>query len=323
MANVPTFDPNRPGAFPQANWRNRAIADVAEPGSTFKALVVAGALDHGVVTLETTVDCENGYFVYKRQPLRDVHAYGVLSVEDVIAKSSNIGAAKIGLLLGEQRLHQCVRAFGIGESTRLPLGGEVSGLFQPVRSWSKISAAWIPMGHEVAATPLQMAMAMSAIANGGRLMRPMLVKGLVDEEGETVAQYEPTVVRQVVSERAARQMTRALKTAVVSGTGKRANLEFYEVAGKTGTAQKIVDGRYSNTKHFVSFIGFFPADSPELCISVVMDEPRKGTYGGETAAPVWKRIAEGVSSYLAIPPTRGVESGMLTGPAVAGARDRL
>jgi cell division protein FtsI/penicillin-binding protein 2 len=323
MANVPTFDPNRPGAFPQENWRNRAIADVAEPGSTFKALVVAGALEEGVVTLDTEVNCENGYFTYKRQPLRDVHPYGMLRVEDVIAKSSNIGAAKIGLLLGEQRLHRCVRSFGIGEPTRVPLGGEVSGFFQPVKNWSKISAAWIPMGHEVATTPLQMVMAMSAIANGGKLMRPMLVKALMDEQGIAVANFEPTMVRQVVSDAAARQMKQALKTAVAAGTGKRANLEFYEVAGKTGTAQKIVDGRYSNTKHFVSFIGFLPADAPELCISVVMDEPRKGTYGGETAAPVWKRIAEKVSSYLSMPPSRGVEPPLLTGPPGPGLRDRL
>jgi cell division protein FtsI/penicillin-binding protein 2 len=205
----------------------------------------------------------------------------------------------------------------------VPLGGEVSGFFQPVKNWSKISAAWIPMGHEVATTPLQMVMAMSAIANGGKLMRPMLVKALMDEQGIAVANFEPTMVRQVVSDAAARQMKQALKTAVAAGTGKRANLEFYEVAGKTGTAQKIVDGRYSNTKHFVSFIGFLPADAPELCISVVMDEPRKGTYGGETAAPVWKRIAEKVSSYLSMPPSRGVEPPLLTGPPGPGLRDRL
>ncbi len=317
MANVPTFDPNRPGEALKDHWRNRAIADVAEPGSTFKPRVVAGALTEGVVNLDTTVHCENGYFVYKRQSLRDVHAYGVLRVEEVIAKSSNIGAAKIGIMMGEERLHHYVRAFGIGEPTRLPLGGEVRGLFNPVKNWSKISVAWIPMGHEVATTPLQMVMAMSAIANGGRLMRPMLVSALVDAQGRKVAQMEPTTVRQVVSESAARQMTQALKTAVLSGTGKRAKLEFYEVAGKTGTAQKLVDGRYSNTKHFASFIGFFPADAPELCISVVMDEPKKGSYGGETAAPVWKRIAERTSSYLGIPPTQGVEAPLLTGPAGA------
>ncbi len=313
MATVPTFDPNQPGAVPPGYLRNRAITDVAEPGSTFKALVVAAALNEGVVNLNTELFCEDGHFVYKRQALGDDHAYGLLRVEDIIAKSSNIGAAKIGILLGPDRLYRYVRAFGIGEPSGLPLGGEVAGLFRPTQQWSKISVAWIPMGHEVATTPLQMAMAISALANGGRLMRPMLVKTLLDEEGRTVAQQEPTMVRQVISGEAAHQITRALKSAVEYGTGKRAALEFYEVAGKTGTAQKLIDGRYSNQRHFTSFIGFFPADAPELCISVVMDDPKKGTYGSETTAPVWRRIAERTSAYLGIPPTRGVESPSLTG----------
>lgn len=313
LANLPTFDPNRPGAVPPGNWRNRAIADVLEPGSTFKALVVAGALQEKVVTLDTLVNCENGSFSYKRQTLHDVSPHGVLRVEDVIAKSSNIGAAKIGILLGEQRLHHYMRAFGMGEPTRVLLGGEVRGTVHPVKDWSKISVAWIPMGHEVAVTPLQMVMAMSAIANGGKLMRPMLVKALVDEAGRTVAESEPQVVRQVIDATAARSITQALKTAVLSGTGKKARLDFYEVAGKTGTAQKLIDGKYSTQKHFISFIGFFPADEPELCMAVFMDQPSKRAYGGEAAAPVWKRIAERVSSYLGIPPTQGVEPPLLTG----------
>jgi cell division protein FtsI/penicillin-binding protein 2 len=320
MANVPTFNPNRldPGA--SANWRNRAITDLAEPGSTFKALVVAGAFNEGLVNLDTEVNCERGAFRFHGRTLHDVsrYGYGMLRVEEVIAKSSNIGAAKIGIMLGKQRLYHYMRAFGMGEPTRLPLGGEVRGLVNPVKDWSKISVAWIPMGHEVATTPLQMVMAMSAIANEGRLMHPMLVKALVDEQGRMLTELEPTMVRQVVGEQAARQMTQALKTAVASGTGKRAKMEFYEVAGKTGTAQKIINGKHSSEKHFVSFIGFFPADEPELCISVVIDEPKSRRYGGETAAPVWKRIAERASSYLGIPATRGVDAPMLTGPARAG-----
>jgi cell division protein FtsI/penicillin-binding protein 2 len=320
MASVPTFNPNRlePGA--SANWRNRAITDLAEPGSTFKALVVAGAINEGLVNLDTEVNCENGAFRFNGKTLHDAsrYGYGILRVEDVMAKSSNIGAAKIGIMLGKQRLYHYMRAFGMGEPTRLPLGGEVRGVVNPVKDWSKISVAWIPMGHEVATTPLQMVMAMSAIANDGRLMRPMLVKALVDEQGRLLAELEPTMVRQVVGQQAARQMTQALKTAVASGTGKRAKMEFYEVAGKTGTAQKLINGKYSSEKHFVSFIGYFPADEPELCISVVLDETKSRRYGGETAAPVWKRIAERVSSYLGIPATRGVDAPMLTGPARAG-----
>jgi cell division protein FtsI/penicillin-binding protein 2 len=315
MANLPTFDPNRPGAVPPGNWRNRAITDVLEPGSTFKALVVAGALQDKVVTLDTEVNCEGGSFTYKRQTLHDVTPHGVLRVEDVVAKSSNIGAAKIGIMLGAQRLHQYMRAFGMGEPTRVLLGGEVRGMVHPVKDWSKISVAWIPMGHEVAVTPLQMVMAMGAIANDGKLMRPMLVKALVDEEGGIVAESAPKVVRQVIDETTARKITQALKTAVRSGTGKKAKLEFYDVAGKTGTAQKLVNGKYSTEKHYISFIGFFPADDPELCIAVFMDQPSKKAYGGEAAAPVWKRIAERVSSYLGIPPTQRVEAPLLTGSA--------
>jgi cell division protein FtsI/penicillin-binding protein 2 len=318
LANLPTFDPNRPGDSPRDAWRNRVITDTAEPGSTFKALVVSGALDAGVVDLPNTFDCENGSFAYRGQRLGDVHPHGLLTVEEIIALSSNIGAAKIGIQLGGERLYRIVRAFGIGEPTRIPLGGEVSGVIHPPKSWSKISVAWIPMGHEVAITPLQMTMAFGALANRGRLMRPMLVNAFLDEQGQVLAQCEPTMVRQVVSEATARKMVRAMKAGVAIGTGKKAQLPFYEVAGKTGTAQKLVNGVYSHSQHFASFIGFFPADQPQLLISVFLDDPKKGMYGGETAAPVFRRIAERAAAYLAIPPTKNLESPLLTGNPPAG-----
>ncbi|HKS36758.1 MAG TPA: penicillin-binding protein 2 [Verrucomicrobiae bacterium] len=305
MATLPGFNPNRIGSdIPMAHLRNRAITDIAEPGSTFKIVVVSGALTDGVVSLSDLFFCENGLFRYAGLPLRDDHhGYGDLTVEQIIAKSSNIGAAKIGIRMGKPRLYHHMRSFGFGEKTGITLPGEVNGTVHPLNKWQKPSISRIPMGHEVATTPLQMVMAMSAIANGGKLMRPMLVERLVDGTGRDVMRYEPQVVRQVISESASRFMVQALKRAVATnGTGVKARLEHYTVAGKTGTAQKLP---YTSGKYFSSFIGFFPADDPELCISVVLDDPDRrlgGYYGGETAAPIFRKIAERVAVQLNIPP---------------------
>jgi cell division protein FtsI/penicillin-binding protein 2 len=324
MANLPTFDPNRPGDEPAGQLRNRAITDLMEPGSTFKALVVAAALNEGLIRLEDKIECE-GQWYYRGFRVRDMRSYGPITVEEILARSSNIGAAKIGVQLGEERLHQYAQRFGIGDPTRILLGGEVSGLLHPLGSWSRISVASIPIGYEVAVTPLQMTMALSAIANGGVLMRPMLVSELLDQQGQVVARFDPTPVRQVVGEPAAGLMARALQTAVAEGTGRRAQLEYYQVAGKTGTARKLVKGDYDPFRHVGSFIGFFPAHDPQLCISVVVDAPkaviqgaRAAVYGGETAAPVFQRIAERAAVYLAIPPTRSPESSWLTSERAAG-----
>jgi cell division protein FtsI/penicillin-binding protein 2 len=303
LASLPNFDPNSPGDATADSRRNRVICDLAEPGSTFKIVVLSGALNEGVVGLEDVFDCENGHFQFRGQTLGDHHPNGVLTVENIIAKSSNIGAAKVGIRLGEALLHRYVRGFGFGERAGVPLPGEVRGIVHPTNRWSRISVAWIPMGHEVAVTPLQMVMAMSAVANGGRLLRPILVDHVEDDQGRLVGgRAQPVVVRQIISEAAARKMVQALKTAVVTGTGKRAQLDYYPVAGKTGTAQKIKDGVYSHTAYFASFIGFFPADDPQVCLAVVMDEPKKGSYGGETAAPVFQKIATRAAGYLGIPP---------------------
>lgn len=304
MVTLPNFDPNRPSAFTPDALRNRAISDVAEPGSTFKIVVVSGALNENIVSLTDQFDCEHGRFSYAGRILHDHDTkHGILSVESIITHSSNIGAAKIGIRMGEAKLYEYVSHFGFGTKTGVPLIGEVSGIVHPTKKWSKVSIAQIPMGHGVAVTPLQMVMAMSAIANGGHLMRPILVDRLEDEEGHVVAKYQPQMVREVVSSSTARQMVSALKTVVSpEGTAVKARLENYSVAGKTGTAQKIENGLYSSTKFFSSFIGFFPADDPELCISIVLDEPKQGHYGGETAAPYFKNIAERAANYLNIKP---------------------
>jgi len=305
MATVPNFDPNNPGASPADARRDRVISDIMEPGSTFKIVVVSGALNEGVVRLADTFDCDHGHFAYGGRVLHDHEPFDLLTAESIITKSSNIGAAKIGLRLGDDRLYDYARDFGFGQRTGIPLPGEVPGILHPVGDWSKVSIVQIPMGQGVAVTRLQMAMAMSAIANGGRLMQPTLVRRLVDRNGNLVAQYEPQMVRQVISPATARLMVEALETVPTpEGTAPEAAMANYTVAGKTGTAQKAGPDGYMPGKYFASFIGFFPADNPQLCISIVMDQPKEGYYGGQVCGPIFRGIAERCASYLNIPPDK-------------------
>jgi cell division protein FtsI (penicillin-binding protein 3) len=312
MATLPNFDPNNPGTVSADARRNRVISDVMEPGSTFKIVVVSGALNDGVVHLNDSFDCEQGHFAYAGRILHDHEPFGILTTEGIITKSSNIGAAKIGIKLGEDRLYDYACDFGFGERTGIPLPGEVGGILRPVKDWSKDSIAQIPMGHGVAVTRLQMIMAMCAVANNGWLMRPMLVKCLEDRDGNIVQQYSPQRVRQVVSESTDKMMIEALKTVVTpDGTAPGAAMKDYVVAGKTGTAQKVENGVYASGKYAASFIGFFPADDPQLCISIVMDEPKEGYYGGQVCGPVFKEIAERCASYLNIPPDENLSQPMV------------
>jgi cell division protein FtsI/penicillin-binding protein 2 len=308
MAVWPTYDPNLPGGCPEEYRKNRVIADINEPGSTFKIVVVSGALTDHLVRLGDAFFCENGIFSFAGHSLHDHGRYGNLSVETIITKSSNIGAAKIGIRLGQNRLYEHMRNFGFGQKTGIALPGEVSGILHPTKNWTKVSIAQIPMGHGVAVTPMQMAMAMSAIANKGLLMKPKIVDRLEDCEGNIMARFEPQSVRQVMTPEASFQMVKALKTVVTKeGTASRARLDHYTVAGKTGTAQKAENGGYSHEKYFSSFIGFFPADNPELCIGISLDCPKSGHYGGEVCAPVFKEIAERTANYLNIRPEPALE----------------
>ena len=323
MATLPNYDPNNPGASPTDARRNRVVSDVVEPGSTFKIVVVSGALNEGAVHFNDTFDCEQGHFAFAGRVLHDHEPYGVLTTESIITKSSNIGAAKIGIRLGEERLYDYARDFGFGQRTGISLPGEVRGILYPVKDWSKVSIAQIPMGQGIAVTRLQMMMAMSAIANDGWLMRPMLVDRLEDRNGNVVQQYAPQRVRQVVSESTDKLMIEALKTVVTpDGTAAGAAMKNYTVAGKTGTAQKVENGAYAEHKYISSFIGFFPADNPQLCISIVMDEPKEGYYGGQVCGPVFKDIAERCASYLNIPPDKNPESPVSSPPLVAAGVSR-
>jgi cell division protein FtsI/penicillin-binding protein 2 len=306
LATLPNFDPNTPGAAAADARRNRVIADVMEPGSTFKIVVVSGALDDRLVQLNDVFECEHGSFAYAGRVLHDHESYGPLSVRSIITKSSNIGAAKIGIKMGEDRLYDHIAGFGFGQRTGLPLPGEVRGIVHPVKDWSKVTVAQVPMGQGIAVTRLQMLMAMAAIANHGRLMHPMLVSRLEDPDGNVIARYAPRPARQAIGEPAARAMVEALKTVVSpEGTAPKAALEHYTVAGKTGTAQKVEGGVYVHGRYVSSFIGFFPADNPELCIAVIMDEPKEGYYGGAVAGPVFRQIAERAASYLSLRPDLG------------------
>ena len=324
MASFPNFDPNNLQTITTNNEQNRVISDVMEPGSTFKTIVISGALNDHIVSLNDTVFCEDGVFHYGGIILHDAEHdhFGNLTVEQVLEKSSNIGASKIGIKLQAPRLYDYMENFGLGAATGIPLPGEVSAkrFVRPANEWGKYSIAQIPMGQGVAVTRLQMAMAVSAIANGGVLMRPMLVKQLQDSDGNVVQKYEPQAVRRVVSEDTAKEMVEALKTVVSKdGTAPQASLADYVVAGKTGTAQKVVDGKYSDNKFVVSFIGFFPADNPQICISIVMDSPKEGghAFGGALCGPVFHNVAERCASYLNIPADEKLQQPNSPAPIVA------
>jgi cell division protein FtsI/penicillin-binding protein 2 len=314
MSCRPSFDPNQPGAAPADARRNRCISDVAEPGSTFKVVSIAGALNDGVVTLDDRFDCENGAWFFAGRMLHDAHPHGVLTVRQILYKSSNIGAAKIAVQrMGPHRVYEYNRRFGFGSRTGIALPGEVAGISHPVSRWSKLSISRIPMGHEIAATSIQMMMAVNAVANGGSLMRPLIVRQIRDENGAVIMDYQPQVAAACISPRASLLMNSALREVVTrEGTATKAAVAGYDVAGKTGTAQKIEQGRYVR-KYYSSFIGWLPAYEPQLSILVSLDEPSASAYyGGSAAGPVFRNVAEKVARYLGIPPQTETATGDLS-----------
>ncbi|MEI8064542.1 MAG: penicillin-binding transpeptidase domain-containing protein, partial [Verrucomicrobiota bacterium] len=304
MSCRPTFDPNNPGAFPADARRNRCVSDVAEPGSTFKIVVCSGALNDGLVTLADRFDCERGAWSFAGRVLHDSHPYGVLSVEEILFHSSNIGAAKIGITkLGAARLYSYIRAYGFGHKTGIDLPGEVSGIAHPLAKWNPLSISRIPMGHEIAATPLQMLMAINAISNGGHLMKPVIIKNVMNENNLPVTKFQLQQVGQPITARTSILMATALRRVpTTEGTAPKAAVKGYDVAGKTGTAEKIENGQYVK-KYYSSFIGYLPASDPEISILVSLDNPVGGAYyGGSVAGPVFRGVAEKVTQYLSIPP---------------------
>jgi cell division protein FtsI (penicillin-binding protein 3) len=293
ISSRPTFDPNTAGLAPAEARRNRAITDPYEPGSTFKPFLMAYALGLGLVTPKTKFDCENGLWKHGPRLLHDHHPYGMLTLAEVIIKSSNIGAAKLGaLVMGKERLHECMSRFGFGVRSGIDLPAEDAGRLFPLSRWSIYTVTSVPMGHEISTTPLQLVAAMSAIANGGMLLRPRVIGRVVEADGTVLVENGREVVRRVLSREAAGKAAEILARVVKEGTGKKAAVEGVAVAGKTGTTQKVdpETGRYSHERFIASFVGFAPAEAARLCVAVVVDEPHGSYYGGSVAAPAVGRI---------------------------------
>lgn len=305
LASLPDFDPNRFRDFSKNAWRNRAIQDLYEPGSTFKIITGAAGLEEGRVTPSQVIDCEQGSIEIAGIRIREHggHKYGYLTFEEVMAHSSNVGSIKVGLAVGPDAFYRRVTSFGFGSKSGVDLPGEASGILRAPKKWSALSNAVLSMGQEIAVTPLQIARATAVIANGGMLVTPHVLSRVVDREGNLVKGYEPPPATRVISEKNAAVLNEILKGVVANGTGKRAALEDHMVAGKTGTAQKPENGRYHPDKTIASFVGYVPADRPRLVILVVVDEPTIGQYGGEIAAPAFKRIAEATLRYLRVEPS--------------------
>jgi cell division protein FtsI (penicillin-binding protein 3) len=318
MASRPTYSLSEMSHVPSNAWKNQAISIVYEPGSTFKPFIVAEALQQRVIKRDEMFDCENGEYKMGPRVLHDHHRYGELSVTDVLVKSSNIGMAKIGERLRNRGLYSATIKFGFGRPTGIDLPGELSGILRPLKQWNGYSTGSIPMGHELAVTPLQLITAQAALANGGRLITPRILKGVQGERSDSARAFqisledpslaEPaTIVRPTVSAEVARWVIEEPMTQVVSrGTGARAKIPGYSVFGKTGTAQKMdpETGNYSETLHCSSFICGAPAHNPRVIVLVVVDEPQSGSthYGGTIAAPAAAKILSRSLMYLRVPP---------------------
>src|SRR3954447_13829500 len=308
IANRPDFDLNLRSEAKPEQMKNRAIIDMMEPGSTFKIVVAAAALNEHKVRPDTTIFCENGIWNFGGRPLHDHKAYADLSVQDILVKSSNIGAAKLALSVGDQKFYEYIRRFGFGERSGIELPGEIPGVIRPPQSWSKISITRIPMGHEVGVTPLQMTIAMATIANGGKLITPRIVKSITTEDGKTITTFSPTVLRQVISPETAAQVGNALRGVVSDrGTAASAAVPGFTISGKTGTAQKVdPKGGYEHGKYVVSFSGYLPSEKPEFVGIVVLDDAKTSNpelnYGGLVAGPIFARVAEKAARYLDLLP---------------------
>jgi cell division protein FtsI (penicillin-binding protein 3) len=329
LANEPTFNPNVYWEADASRWRNRAIQDIYEPGSTFKMVTASAALETGTMRSDELIDTGNGVIRVGSRVVDEYegHRYGVLSLTDVMVKSSNVGAIKVGFRVGARNLDRYVRLFGFGTRLSRDFRGENAGLVWPLeRSESTLMS--VSMGYEIGVTPLQMATAASAIANGGEMVEPRVLRAVIEGNRRTAVQ--PRVLRRVISPKTAAAMTAIMEQVVERGTAKAARVEGYTIAGKTGTAAKLVGRYYSKSDYNASFVGFLPSRDPRLTILVVIDTPRgRGYAGGVVAAPIFKRIAEASLRYLAIPPAvnplapllverhRRVENVKLSGPPPA------
>ncbi len=309
IATLPTYNPNAPaGAVPVAR-KNPALTDTYEPGSTFKVFTMAAALESGSVKTSEKIYCENGSYRYAGRVLHDDHRHGWLTVPEVLKYSSNIGASKISERMDPERFYDMIRSFGFGTKTGIELNGEVWGILPPKSGFKGIRRATVSFGQGISVTPIQMATAMAAMVNGGKVMKPYVVREIRDPEGKVVYRGEPKELRRVLSPKTSEQMREMMGLVVQeNGTGTQARIKGFLVGGKTGTAQKVEvgTGKYSPSKRVSSFIGFLPLQDPELMILVVIDEPKGQVYGGVVAAPAFNQIAVKTAYYLGIAPTEPV-----------------
>jgi cell division protein FtsI (penicillin-binding protein 3) len=306
LANYPFFNPNNFTRQSSTQWRNRAVADGFEPGSTFKTILAAAALEEGIVGKEDLFFCEYGKYPFAGKIIHDTHDHGWLPFAKIIQYSSNIGVTKVAEKLGKDRYYKYIEKFGFGQLSGIDLPGEAAGALRRADKWAAIDLATHAFGQGISVTPLQMVMAYGAVANGGFLMRPFVVRRAVGPDGRMLWENQPHVVRRVISEGAARTLTSILKGVVdEGGTGVMASVEGFEVAGKTGTAQKPdpARGGYSK-KRVASFIGFVPAEEPRLVMAVIVDEPEANVYGGTVAAPAFRNIAAASLQRLVVAPDK-------------------
>ncbi len=299
MANRPTFDLNNHSKNSSESRRNRAVCDMFEPGSVFKIVTASAALAENKVREQDKFFCENGKYKIANHILHDHTSHGWLTFQEVIEQSSNIGTCKVAQVLGQEGVHRYVNLFGFGKRTGVDLPGEIPGQVKPLRLWSKTSIFAVPMGQEVGVTVIQLASAISVIANGGNLMKPYIVKEIRDSLGEPVKVFSPEVIRNVLSPESAARVKKILIGVTENGTGKMARIPDFTSAGKTGTAQKIEpNGAYSHSKFVASFIGFAPAEDPQIAVVVIVDEPKGAYFGGVVSAPVFKNVSADVLRYL-------------------------
>lgn len=315
LANYPTFNPNTYRAFPDGARKNSAIQDAYEPGSTFKLVTASAALEEGILDPDDMIDCAPGWIKFPgRKPIEDVHPYGLLSFRDVIVKSSNVGAIKAGQKIGIERLSMYVNRFGFGQILSPDFRGQSRGIWNPGRL-DESGLASVSMGYQIGVTPLQMAAAVSSVANGGTLYEPRLIGAFIrDGRREPVP---PKALRRTISPETAATMTTIMEAVVEEGTAKSARIDGFTIAGKTGTAARVVNGVYSDTEYFTSFIGFAPSRKPALTVIVVIDSPhgKVKAYGGTVAAPVFKRIVEASLRHLGIGPTINAPSPVIVARA--------
>ena len=290
MANIGDYDPNKFWQYGDFERKNRTITDSYEPGSTFKVITLAALIEEKACNEAERINVENGVYKFRNNYIRDAHKFESLTVREIIEESSNIGIAKLVQRMSDEKYYQYIRSFGFGTFTSISLPGEVTGKLVDLDKWSKLTKTYMSFGYNISVTPLQITNAFCAIVNGGILYHPQIIKRQVDKNGNIIKEYSPVVVRRVISEKTSERMRSLLLGAVEKGTGKEAKIESLTIGGKTGTSKVIVEGKYSNSNYYSSFIGFYPANNPSMVCYVLIHKPKGQYYGGLVSAPVFKNI---------------------------------